>query len=135
LQLDLRIIYMTLRCVFKGQRLGKTAIAEAFAMRRTQHLAVPRFQTSVTREKLGADPALEATPARLLPDFAGTGDLSRSEERTALLAKPSTKRRTFLKAATGSLLLPQIASARIHRDVENVDPAKHQGGQDQCRAE
>ena len=90
-QLDLRIIYMTLRCVFKGQRLGKTAIAEAFAMRRTQHLAVPRFQTSVTREKLGADPALEATPARLLPDFAGTGDLSRSEERTALLAKPSTK--------------------------------------------
>jgi lipopolysaccharide/colanic/teichoic acid biosynthesis glycosyltransferase len=38
-RLDLRIIFMTLQCVFRGERLGEAAIAEAFAMRRRQSAA------------------------------------------------------------------------------------------------
>jgi hypothetical protein len=48
LLLDMRIIFMTVRCVFKGEYRGETAIAEAFAMRRRQCVAIPRSQTSVT---------------------------------------------------------------------------------------
>src|SRR5947208_14646244 len=35
-RLDMRILFMTLQCVFRGERLGEAAIAEAFAMRRRQ---------------------------------------------------------------------------------------------------
>ena len=42
LRLDLRIICMTLKCVFRGERRSETALAAARAMRREQG-AVPPF--------------------------------------------------------------------------------------------
>jgi len=44
LHLDLRILFMTLQTVFRGERLGEAAIAEAFAMRRRQY-TVEAFDT------------------------------------------------------------------------------------------
>jgi lipopolysaccharide/colanic/teichoic acid biosynthesis glycosyltransferase len=37
--LDLRILFLTVQCVFRGERRGETAIAEAFAMRSGQCVA------------------------------------------------------------------------------------------------
>jgi lipopolysaccharide/colanic/teichoic acid biosynthesis glycosyltransferase len=47
-QLDLRIIFMTLACVFQGERRSEEALAAAFAMRRRQ-CVVPPFETLITR--------------------------------------------------------------------------------------
>jgi lipopolysaccharide/colanic/teichoic acid biosynthesis glycosyltransferase len=48
LRLDLRIIYMTLVCVFRGERRSEAAIAAAFAMRRRQSAVLP-LETLITR--------------------------------------------------------------------------------------
>jgi lipopolysaccharide/colanic/teichoic acid biosynthesis glycosyltransferase len=48
LQLDLRILYMTLVCVFRGERRSEAAIDAAFAMRRRQAVVLP-LETLVTR--------------------------------------------------------------------------------------
>jgi Bacterial sugar transferase len=37
--LDLHILFLTVQCVFRGERRGDAAIAEAFAMRRRQSAA------------------------------------------------------------------------------------------------
>jgi lipopolysaccharide/colanic/teichoic acid biosynthesis glycosyltransferase len=47
-QLDLRIIYMTLVCVLRGERRSEAAIAAAFAMRRRQSAVLP-LETLITR--------------------------------------------------------------------------------------
>jgi lipopolysaccharide/colanic/teichoic acid biosynthesis glycosyltransferase len=64
-QLDLRIIFMTLACVFRGERRSDAAIAAAFAMRR-QQCVVPTFEMLVTRaiatSKVGA--------SELLPNYS-----------------------------------------------------------------
>jgi lipopolysaccharide/colanic/teichoic acid biosynthesis glycosyltransferase len=41
LQLDLRIIFMTLAYIFQGERRGEAALAAAFAMRRRQYVVPP----------------------------------------------------------------------------------------------
>jgi lipopolysaccharide/colanic/teichoic acid biosynthesis glycosyltransferase len=48
-QLDLRILFMTLACVFQGERRSEGALAAAFAMRRRQCVVPPSFETLVTR--------------------------------------------------------------------------------------
>jgi lipopolysaccharide/colanic/teichoic acid biosynthesis glycosyltransferase len=48
LQLDLRIIYMTLVCVLRGERRSEAAITAAFAMRRGQSAILP-LETLITR--------------------------------------------------------------------------------------
>jgi lipopolysaccharide/colanic/teichoic acid biosynthesis glycosyltransferase len=52
--LDLRILFMTVHCVFKGEHLGEAAITEAFAVRRRQAyedpiFAAPRASNAVLR--------------------------------------------------------------------------------------
>jgi lipopolysaccharide/colanic/teichoic acid biosynthesis glycosyltransferase len=48
LQLDLRIIFMTLACLFRGECRSDTALAAAFVMRRRQQRVVPLFETFLT---------------------------------------------------------------------------------------
>jgi lipopolysaccharide/colanic/teichoic acid biosynthesis glycosyltransferase len=52
-RLDLRILFLTVQCVFRGERRGRIAIAEAFAMRRRQ-CAAEAFE----------QPALAVVPVR-----------------------------------------------------------------------
>ena len=47
LRLDLRIIYMTLPCVFNGEHRGETAIAKRLSMRGGQPALVPLFEKFV----------------------------------------------------------------------------------------
>src|SRR6266436_2625389 len=48
LQLDLRIVFMTFACLFRGERRSEEAIAAAFAMRR-QQCVLPDFETVLAR--------------------------------------------------------------------------------------
>jgi lipopolysaccharide/colanic/teichoic acid biosynthesis glycosyltransferase len=57
LQLDLRIVFMTFACVFRGERRSEEAIAAAFAMRRRQ-CVLPDFETVFAPPPATSEPAL-----------------------------------------------------------------------------
>jgi hypothetical protein len=87
LQLDLRIIFMTLACVFRGERRSDAAIAAAFAMRRRQ-CVVPPFEMLVTRaiatSKVGASEWLpNYSTKRLINPAALEFENANGKNRTA----------------------------------------------------
>ena len=56
LQLDLRIVFMTFACLFRGERRSEEAIAAAFAMRR-QQCVLPDFETVLAPAPATSEPA------------------------------------------------------------------------------
>src|SRR5262249_35514052 len=68
LQLDLRILYMTLLCVFKGERRSEAAIDAAFALRRRQSVVWP-LETLVTRALATSNVEADAPASGAAPLF------------------------------------------------------------------
>jgi hypothetical protein len=56
LQLDLRIVFMTFACLFRGERRSDEAIAAAFALRR-QQCVLPDFETVLGPALATSEPA------------------------------------------------------------------------------
>jgi lipopolysaccharide/colanic/teichoic acid biosynthesis glycosyltransferase len=64
LQLDLRIIYMTLVCVLRGERRSEPAIAAAFAMCRRQSAVLP-LETLITRALATSEVDADASASKV----------------------------------------------------------------------